>query len=97
MVSPAESGAALRIEVAYAQPSQAFVVALDVAPGTTAAQAVRASGLADRHPEIDPQTSALGIFGHRVAPDARLKDGDRVEVYRPLRLDPKARRRERAG
>jgi len=45
---------------------------------------------------IDVEASAVGVFGKRVRPDTPLADGDRVEIYRPLLLDPKERRRERA-
>ncbi len=84
----------MRVEVVYALPGSFDAVALDVAPGTTAGQAARASGIPERHPGID--LSQLGIFGRRVAADAPLAEGDRVEIYRPLARDPKETRRERA-
>ncbi len=84
----------MRVEVVYALPGSFDAVALDVAPGTTAAEAVKASRIAGRHPGID--LSRLGIFGRRVQPDAPLAEGDRVEIYRPLARDPKETRRERA-
>jgi hypothetical protein len=85
----------MRVEVVYALAASYDAVELDVPPGTTAAQAVKASGIAERHPGVD--VSQLGIFGRRVAADAALADGDRVEIYRPLALDPKEARRRRAG
>lgn len=84
----------MRVEVVYALRGGFDAVALDVAPGTTAGQAVKASGIPARHPGID--LSQLGIFGRRVAADAPLAEGDRVEIYRPLARDPKETRRERA-
>jgi putative ubiquitin-RnfH superfamily antitoxin RatB of RatAB toxin-antitoxin module len=57
---------------------------------------VRASRLLERHPEIDLGRHKLGIYGKVVRPDARLSDGDRVEIYRPLLLEPKEARRRRA-
>ncbi|HYX63495.1 MAG TPA: RnfH family protein [Burkholderiales bacterium] len=84
----------MRIEVVYALPDGHHIVELDLAAGATAADAVKASGIAARHREID--LSRLGIFGRRVAGDTRLAEGDRVEIYRPLALDPKEARRERA-
>lgn len=84
----------MRVEVVYALPGSCEAIEIDVPPGSTAEEAVRASGLAERHPGID--LSALGIFGRRVAPDAVLAEGDRVEIYRPLALDPKEARRQRA-
>jgi putative ubiquitin-RnfH superfamily antitoxin RatB of RatAB toxin-antitoxin module len=57
--------------------------------------ALAAAGIATRHPDADLR--ALGIYGKRVRADAQLADGDRVEIYRPLLLDPKERRRRRAA
>jgi hypothetical protein len=87
----------MRIEVAYAGASGQVVVELDVPAGTTAAQAVRASGLAQRFPEIDLARQALGVFGERVKPDRVLEEGERVEIYRPLIADPKEARRRKAA
>ena len=84
----------MRVEVVYALPESCEAIALDVPPGTTASQAVEASRIAERHPGLD--LSRLGIFGRRVAADAPLAEGDRVEIYRPLRRDAKQSRRERA-
>ena len=58
--------------------------------------AVHAAGILARHPEIDLRKHKLGIYGKVVAADAPLAEGDRVEVYRPLALDPKEARRRRA-
>jgi putative ubiquitin-RnfH superfamily antitoxin RatB of RatAB toxin-antitoxin module len=84
----------IRVEVVYALREAADVVSLELPAGSTARDAVTASGIATRHPELD--VNALGIYGKRVPPNARLADGDRVEIYRPLALDPKERRRQRA-
>jgi hypothetical protein len=86
----------MRVEVAYAGPSGQAIVALDVAAGTTAGQAVRASGLPACFPEIDTARLMLGVFGERVNPDRVLEEGERVEIYRPLIADPKEARRKRA-
>ena len=61
---------------------------LHLPAGSTAAEAVAASGL--------PARGKIGVFGKIVNPDSRLSDGDRVEVYRSLALDPKEARRRRA-
>jgi len=87
--------AAIRVEVVYALPNRAESVTVELPTGALVRDAIAASGLAERHPGID--VTALGIYGKRVAPDARLADGDRVEIYRPLELDPKERRRQRAA
>lgn len=84
----------MRVEVVYALPEGFDAIPLDVPPGTTAEEAVKASGIAERHAGID--LSRLGIFGRRVQADAPLAEGDRIEIYRPLARDPKESRRERA-
>ncbi|SCK05715.1 RnfH family protein [Vogesella sp. LIG4] len=84
------------VEVAFALPGRQKIVALQVAPGTTAVQAVAQSGLAAEFAEIDMAALKLGIFGKAVQPDTVLRARDRVEIYRPLQADPKAVRRQRA-
>lgn len=86
----------LRVDVVYATPAMQEIVAVEIEEGSDAYAAFRASGLADRHPGIAGGEIRLGVFGKRVAPDARLRDGDRVEVYRPLHLNPKEARRAKA-
>lgn len=86
----------MRVEVVHAGIRGQRLVELDLPPGTTAESAVRASGLLEEFPEIDPVASPLGIFGERIAPDHLLREGDRVEIYRALIADPKEARRARA-
>ncbi len=88
---------AFEIEVVYALPGTQRVVTLRVEAGTTAEQAVRQSGLASEFPEIDSAEIKLGIFGRRIDPEERVHPGNRIEIYRPLQVDPKAIRRLRAG
>jgi putative ubiquitin-RnfH superfamily antitoxin RatB of RatAB toxin-antitoxin module len=85
--------AGINIEVVYALASAEEVVTVKLPAGATAADAVRASGILERHPEIDLGRQKLGIYGKVVAAGATLADGDRVEIYRPLALDPKEARR----
>ena len=87
----------LAVEVVYALPDTQSLIALTVAPGTTARQAIEQSGILRRHPQIDPACGKIGIFGKAVKPNAVLKEGDRVEIYRPLIADPKDARRRRAN
>ncbi|MEC7803965.1 MAG: RnfH family protein [Pseudomonadota bacterium] len=88
----------IEIEVGYASPDVQRIVALRVLPGTTARAALRLSGLVEIFPEIDPDNCTLGIFGQVIiGNDSVLTDGDRVEVYRQLRCDPKEARRKRAA
>jgi len=63
--------------------------------GATLIDALRASGVLERRPHIDLSRQAVGIWGRIRALDTPLKDGDRVEIYRPLQVDPKEARRRR--
>lgn len=81
------------IEVVAAWPERQVLVKLELPTGSTVADAVRASGLAERFPELEIHDDHLGIFGELCRPDRVLDDGDRVELYRPLKLDPKTIRR----
>jgi hypothetical protein len=94
-MEPQEHG--INIEVAYALPDQQLIVAFTTAPGTTAEQAIAASGILQKFPEIDMSVSKIGIFGKMVKPDTELRELDRVEIYRPLIADPKEVRRQRAA
>ena len=97
MVDERRDGPRIAVEVACATPRRQRLIALRVAPGTTAIEAVWASGVLRAFPEIDPEDPDLGIFGRPVDRDAPLADGDRVEIYRPLRVEPREARRLRAA
>ena len=87
-----------KVEVVYALPERQRVVTLAMPEaGLTAQAAFQLSGLLDEFPELRDQPLVLGIYGTVCAPDRVLRDRDRVEVYRPLRVDPRAQRRERAA
>jgi uncharacterized protein len=86
----------IAVEVVYALPGAADVVRLTIPAATTAAEAVRVSGILERHPELLRAQLTLGIYGKPVAGATKLYEGDRVEIYRPLMLDPKEARRRRA-
>ena len=81
------------VEVAYADPQRQFLRSVEVVAGSTVADAIAASGILAQLPGFVPV--GIGIFGRTVAPDARLREGDRVELYRSLRIDPKQARRNR--
>jgi len=87
----------MKIEVVFALPQQQRVVSLQVHEGTTARQAVLASGLDRYFTGIDLARVPLGIFAEVVADDHRLEPGDRIELYRPLTVDPMQARRRRAA
>lgn len=85
----------ITVEVVLALPEQQIVRRVSLANGATALEALQASGLEREWPErVDPQR--LGVHARRVAPEHRVNDGDRIEIYRPLALDPKEARRRRA-
>lgn len=85
----------LSIQVCYALPETQTVIALTLPSGATVRDAIDASAIAQRHPEIDPPTAKIGIFGKLATLDALLADHDRVEIYRPLIVDPKLARQRR--
>ncbi len=80
--------ARIRVEVIRALPARHARVALELGEGATVRTALRAAGFASG--------AGVGIFGRRVTLDTPLEDGDRVEIYRALRADPKEARRRRA-
>jgi len=85
----------LRCEVAYARPERQFVVSVELPAGATARDALLASRLTEICAEIDPASVVLGVYGKQVSADHVLRDGDRVEIYRPLKADPRIARRAR--
>ena len=86
----------LHVRVVYALPQQQIGVSLEVAPGTTAADAVTRSRLLERFPEAASRPLACAVFGRAVPLTYGLREGDRVEILRPLQIDPKQSRREAA-
>lgn len=76
-------------------PRKVWQAELNVPSGTTVRQALHASGLLDAFPFIDLSAGAVAVWGRRAQPSQVLRDGDRVEVCRPLTVDPKVARRER--
>ena len=85
-----------RVAVCYALPESRFLVHLDVEAGTTVGQAIAASGVLSRFPEIDLERNKLGVFGKLRPAEAVVREGDRIEIYRPLQADPMESRRRRA-
>ena len=93
----ANTPASVKIEVAYALPDKQPVIALQVSAGTTIEQAISQSGILEQFPEIDISKNKLGIFGKLKKADEVVREGDRVEIYRPLIADPKEVRKQRAA
>ena len=84
------------VEVVYALPQRQRVVQVALREGMTAREAVSASGLIGEFPDLETRPLLLGIFGRRVDGTQPLRAGDRVEIYRPLRSDPRDARRRAA-
>lgn len=87
----------IHVEVAHARPQKQALLGVDVPLGTTVAQAIEASGIRDAFSDLVVDPERLGIFGRKTSPDTVLREGDRVEIYRPLIADPKEARRKRAA
>jgi putative ubiquitin-RnfH superfamily antitoxin RatB of RatAB toxin-antitoxin module len=88
----------IQVEVAYALPDKQMIIALSVDEGSSLYDAALASGITDKFPDLDIETSEMGIFGkgEKDPKSATLHEGDRVEIYRPLTADPKEVRKKRA-
>lgn len=86
----------VRVQVCYASSDFVFLRELAVPEGTTLQASIEQSGLLAEVPEIDLAANRVGVYGKSKTLDTVLRDGDRVEVYRPLIADPKESRRKRA-
>ena len=91
-----EGEATIRVEIAYARPDIQTLLEIRVRPDSTIATAITTSGILDRHPEIILTDENVGIFGRCANLRHPVKEGDRIEIYRPLLMDPLAARRARA-
>jgi uncharacterized protein len=85
------------VSVVYALPDRQTIVSLELPAGASVADAVEKSGLARRYKEIAERPLACAIYGRAVKPDSVLREGDRVEILRPLLIDPKESRRQAAS
>lgn len=86
----------ITVEVAYALPNHQLIIPIQVDLETNAEEAIHASGILQKFPDIDLRTQQIGIFGKLSRLDAPLRHLDRVEIYRPLIADPKEVRKQRA-
>ena len=88
----------MKIEVCYALADRQELVSVNLPDGATVIQAIEASGLLQKYPELDPGgVNKLGVFAKLAKADAVLRERDRVEIYRPLIADPKEVRRQKAA
>ncbi len=92
---PEKMSATIRIEIAYADPQRQILRTLEISLGSTVADALGMSGIANTLGEAAISAHRIGIFSQPVELDAPLRDGDRIEIYRELRADPKESRRRR--
>lgn len=86
----------IKVELLYALPHEQTLLYVEVPQATTLGDAVKISGILEKHPDIDLASNKVGIFGKLSKLDTVLRDRDRVEIYRPLIADPKEVRRKRA-
>ncbi len=89
-------GELLQVEVVFADAARVFKKSLQIEPGATVADAVRVSGIAAQLGVSGIDPARIGVFGRVVSSTTLLRDGDRVEIYRALKIDPKEARRRRA-
>lgn len=83
----------ISVEVAFAEPKRQSLVSVKLDPGATVAAAIEQSGLVSRHADVNFDSLEVGIWGRIVPREQALSDGDRVEIYRQLKIDPREARR----
>lgn len=86
----------MHVEVAYALPDKAHRVHLELADGTTVGEALVAVATVAPFSELGLQQRRVAIFGRLASPADELQHGDRIDILRPLLMDPKEARRQRA-
>ncbi len=87
----------IAVVVCYATANQQEIIPLELPPQTNILQAIQQSGVLDQYTEIDLAKNTIGVFGKLVNLDQVLQDKDRIEIYRPLRINPMDARRSRAA
>lgn len=78
----------MQVSVCYSEPGQQAWLRIEVADDATAAQAIEQSGILRMFPSIDLEAQRIGVFGKFIQPEAALRAGDRIEIYRPITCDP---------
>lgn len=96
MAPQSEQSTGIMVEVTYALPHDQFFKRFEVPIGTSLAQAIQLSGVYQLYPEIGCAGFKAGIFGKIMSADTVLQPHDRIEIYRPLTIDPKEKRRLRS-
>jgi putative ubiquitin-RnfH superfamily antitoxin RatB of RatAB toxin-antitoxin module len=95
-VSEGQLQAQIRVEVVYAEPQRQWLMAVELPAGSLVRDAIVASGIGAEVPGLDIHPDRVGIFGQKATLDQVLVEGDRVELYRPLLIEPKEARRLKA-
>lgn len=90
-------GSKITVEVAYATPALQRIIAIEVDQSCTIQEAIYQSGILEIFPEIDLEKQKVGIFSKQRSLTNTLQHNDRVEIYRPLTMDPKEIRRKRVA
>lgn len=85
------------VEVAYATPKKQLIIPVKVSKGTNIKQAIESSGIQKEFDDIDLNVNHVGIFGKKTTLNHVLVEKDRIEIYRPLIIDPKEQRRRKAA
>lgn len=95
-MSDSESANNIDVEVVLAMPSRQELLSLQLTSGSSVADAIEQSGVLELFDGFELDPTSVGIFGRKASMNDILRDGDRVEIYRPLIADPKEARRQRA-
>ncbi len=85
----------ITIELIYALPNEQELITIQVEESTQIKEAIIISGILEKYPEINLSNNPVGIFSQKVSLDSKIRQGDRIEIYRPLKIDPKEARRKR--
>ena len=83
----------MNVGVCYADSDRQLWMRMEVPDGSSVEQAIRHSGILQRFPEINLEAQKVGIYGKILKLDAPIKEGDRIEIYRPIIADPRTVRR----
>lgn len=87
----------MQVEIVFALPTRQVLKTVNVQDGATVADVIAASGLARQFPDYDLDALQAGVWGKPVDRSCQVKESDRVEIFRPLEMDPREARRLKVG
>ena len=93
----AKRAGSVTVEVVYGEPQRQVIRTVALPPGSSVEDAIEASGIREDFPGLEVHPDRVGIWARKVALSEELQEGDRVEIYRPLLIDPKEARRAKAA